>query len=85
MLLYYSDELVNSCIRISIRVPVKGMVDLDVLIRVPVKGTISTSLNKCKISIRASVKDTMYCRLGFVLVFSYFNPRTREGCDLIKI
>ena len=55
-------------------------------IHAPVKGATTAKISKdgkSRISIHAPVKGAT--RIGFVCVNfkTYFNPRTREGCDVV--
>ena len=49
------------------------------------KGTINEKVVQtahASISIRAPVKGTIFLLCSAFLLACYFNPRTREGCDL---
>ncbi len=79
---------------ISIHAPVKGAttatppprnLDAHISIHAPVKGaTFSRSSTICRssISIHAPVKGATLFRQPHTGCTAYFNPRTREGCDV---
>ena len=81
---------------ISIHAPVKGatsFLDDDFIhhiisIHAPVKGaTSSAGLIACQatISIHAPVKGATPISYNTNIILKYFNPRTREGCDMIMV
>ncbi len=54
-------------------------------IHAPVKGATrrkAFQVAQGVISIHAPVKGATYCKVILCAVFHYFNPRTREGCDV---